>query len=1579
MQIKSISRVVAGFLILMGVIAAHAQPYSNAVTSLNPVGYWPLNESVAPPQPLNLTAHNLGTLGAVGNGFYGAWYQPSGNTWFITNNIVLTNGVTADGDAAMNCQFKPGQYIILPRNTNGVANSALTIVPPFTIETWVNPGTTGSQLGGIVSEGEVQLNAGGPNTNNPFYGGTGGTVWSGFALGQFANFFFFSCFNTNAFNNKASELDGPHTIVVGQWVHLVVTFDGTNETMFENGVKVAGPKKVPANAAGLFYVPDPTSPLMIGSGSDVAVNYGVAYTGGLDEVAIYHSVLPLSSIQNHYQTAFGTNATYGSNYTNSVLADSPTIYFRLDDAPTPTNAGYAAGTFPVANNYGSTGSAGNGVYQPGTTPGLPGPSYTGFGANTTSVGINGWFGAVDVGSSNLPAALNPTGITPMTTVTWFKTGPADSPGRLQEILGHSESSYRLVLGQVAGENHFNPGPGPELQFASPADVATNGFAFNDGQWHMVAGVTDGTNEFMYLDGVLAKSASNSAGINIAGSTRDLLLGGDPEDTAANANTPNTIQTFDGQIAQVAFWTNALTAGQIQSLFNAAGVPPYIWQQPVSVTTNAQQNVVVVTAARGSGATTYQWYQNGSPVSGQTTANLTFTPVTTNNAGSYFLVASNSFGSTTSSMINLVIFGPPAITQQTPTQLNIFAGSSPTLHMSVTGATPLIYQWQSNSVVIGGATNSSYTITNVQASATYTCTVTNILGTASINPISVTPVADPTAPFPVAVLGDGPSSYFRMDEASGTTCFDYVGGNNGIYTNVTLGIPGYDSQRTVQSDPSETAAEFGDFPAIGPNNDFAGYVPSYVNFGTNGNAEFSIEAWVNVYLFQNGGNCIVGLGYGNGGEQFVLDTGGASGALRFFVRNAAGTSIGATATNILANDGLWHQVVGVCDEAGGHVSVYLDGTLAASAAITSGSGILSSSFPMSIGARESANNNPTNYDFQLLGAVDDVAIYNKALTAGQIQAHFSASGLAPSISRILPTNNITTNQGSTITFTLTASGTAPLSYQWSDNNNNPIPGQTTASLTLSNLQTSQSGTYSVTVTNLYGSASTNASLTVVLGPPKFVQDITPSNVTTFATAPVTLSVDASGSQPLFYHWFQDGSLVGGATNSSFTFGALQGTNTYYCSVSNAFSFGTPTNSAIGTVVGVPVQTLNPSNFTSNMKITFSGYNRTETLQDFPVLVKFSTAISNFSYGQFASPSGGDLRFTDSGGVRELPYEIDQWNDSNGVSSVWVEVPQLSGTNSFILAYWGNSGDVTPPAYATNGSVWVPESFESLPSYNIVYHLKESTFPYEDSTTNYPALTGLAPTPGPGIVGTGEVFDGATTFLDSGVVSNLNSVFTLSAWVNIATNAQNIQTIWANQKGGFGSAGFAFFVDFFQTADQEVLIDTGDGTTGHEPTTAAGLVTFGQWHLVTAAINGTNSTVTFSVDGLPASVGAVTPDFTTNADVNLGRFTNSVFYFNGTIDEARIHSGIESSNWVWASWMTVASNSVFSSYATVASTAPPKVTLTIQEINGAVVLTWPQGTLQSAPAAAGSYTSMPTATSPFTNAISGSQKFYRVKVQ
>jgi hypothetical protein len=1534
MSKNSLVRATVTSLALIAGYTGQAQPYSNAVMALNPVAYWPLNETTQPTPFLNLTATNLGMLGATANGSYGAWYQATGNTFYLTNNISQVNAVTFpfDGSKAMNCQRQPGQYVVVPRNTNGVANSSLALNPPFSIEAWLQIGTTGNALGTIVSQGGfVNLNTGGPNPSNPYYGGLG-TGWAGVELGQYQDYLFLICNSTNG-QSKNNELDTSayntfKGFVVGQWVHVVATFDGTNEVIWTNSV-LSVQKAISPNAAGVRYVADPTTPLMIGSGSDVSASYGIAYQGAIHDVAIYTNLLSPTSITNHFQTAYGTNATYGSVYPSSVLADTPALYYRLNDAQSITNAGYPVASFPVATNYGSAGAAAAGAYQPGTTPGVAGPPFTGFGASSKSVAINGWLGAVDVGGGSIPAALNPTGTSPLTVAAWFKGGPADAPGRFQEILGHSDSSYRLALGQVAGENHFNPGPGPELQFVTPADVVTNNFALNDGKWHMVVGISDGTNDYMYLDGQLAKSGSNPTGINIVGSSRDLLLGGDPQYTTASPSSANTIRNFDGQIAQVAFWSNALTGPQIQQLYGAAAVPPSIVvQPPASVTSTSGYPVAISVVARGS-SLAYQWYRgNGTAVGGQTTASLSFNPVVQANAGTYYAVITNVSGAVTSSVVQLSVIGPPLVQQQSPTTAHVFVGTSPALRVTAEGAPPISYQWTKDGTAISGANNSSYTPdTSVTGTHSYNCIITNLYSTntpSPFNPISVTVLSDPTAPFPLQVLADHAIDYFRLNEAdqgggnNGLPAYDYAGGLNAAYTNTTLGQPGYTSDFTVQSDPSETSALFGGADS------FAGNVSSYLNFAApNGSsASFSFETWVSAYA-QTTNAGIVSLGSGNGGEQFCLDTGGPGFSYRFFVRDAAGVAHGATAA--FGPNGGWHHLAAVCDQPNGHIYLYFDGTNIASGTFPANIGMFSSSLPLTIGSRMEGPN--TAFDAQFNGAINDVAVYNYALTPTQVLNHYLAAGIAPIIT-LAPTNT-TVNQGATAIFYGGAIGTAPLHYQWSETSTGDLPGQTNANLVLTNVPLSDNGLfYVLTVTNIYGTASSYfAQLTVLEGPPQIVADLQPLFVENYVGTPYSYSVQVQGTAPLHYQWQRNGSNIPGATNSTYSFSTLAGTNYYVLTVTNNVSPYYAISST-GTNVGVPVPTLNPLDYGYKAQISLPGYNRGETLLDFPLLVQFGTNLPGFAYSQMASPTGGDVRFTDASGTRVIWHEVDEWNPA-GQSFVWVQLPRLAGTNdpsstnNYIWAYWGSAANGNPPAYATNGSVWVPQPFEGLPPFRVVYHLKESAFPFEDSTLINPALTGSAapPNPTPGVVGTGSGFTG-TQYLDAGIVTNLDDTFTLSAWINIPNSTANIQSTWANQHGGFGAPGFALFVNSYNNTDQIIDLATGTGTSGGEARTGNGSVGFGAWHLLSAAVDRLNATVQFSVDGVsvPQASGSVAAGFTNIADLRLGMFTDNNFGFHGTMDEARIQAGTNSINWVWASYMTVAANSSFQRYNATLNIAP-----------------------------------------------------------
>jgi hypothetical protein len=92
----------------------------------------------------------------------------------------------------------------------------------------------------------------------------------------------------------------------------------------------------------------------------------------------------------------------------------------------------------------------------------------------------------------------------------------------------------------------------------------------------------------------------------------------------------------------------------------------------------------------------------------------------------------------------------------------------------------------------------------------------------------------------------------------------------------------------------------------------------------------------------------------------------------------------------------------------------------------------------------------------------------------------SSGTKPTVTNQPASHGFYTGQN--VTFASGASGTAPLAYQWYFNTNSVLPAATNASLSITNLQTTNTGTYDMIVTNAYGSdTSAVVSLTVILPP------------------------------------------------------------------------------------------------------------------------------------------------------------------------------------------------------------------------------------------------------------------------------------------------------------------------------------------------------------------------------------------------------------------------------------------------------------------------------------------------------------------
>jgi hypothetical protein len=197
-----------------------------------------------------------------------------------------------------------------------------------------------------------------------------------------------------------------------------------------------------------------------------------------------------------------------------------------------------------------------------------------------------------------------------------------------------------------------------------------------------------------------------------------------------------------------------------------------------------------------------------------------------------------------------------------------------------------------------------------------------------------------------------------------------------------------------------------------------------------------------------------------------------------------------------------------------------------------------------------------------------------------------------------------------------------------------------------------------------------------------------------------------------------------------------------------------------------------------KITFSGYDKSGTLTNFPALIILSTNITNFDYSYFTSETGADLRFADSNETTELNYEIEQWN-TNGESCVWVQVPEIKNMNSFIYAYWGKTG-ASAPAYTMNGAAWSNGHIG-------VWHMSQADA--QDSTAHGHNGTaeGSVSNVSSGLIARANEFDADVDYIsvpDSDDFT-LSEDYSVSAWIN-----SDALTDWEAIMGTYNGAGFIF---------------------------------------------------------------------------------------------------------------------------------------------------------------------------------------------
>lgn len=165
-------------------------------------------------------------------------------------------------------------------------------------------------------------------------------------------------------------------------------------------------------------------------------------------------------------------------------------------------------------------------------------------------------------------------------------------------------------------------------------------------------------------------------------------------------------------------------------------------------------------------------------------------------------------------------------------------------------------------------------------------------------------------------------------------------------------------------------------------------------------------------------------------------------------------------------------------------------------------------------------------------------------------------------------------GSNVTFTVVASGTAPLTYQWQFNSVN-ISGATSATLTLNSVTTANAGNYRVIVSNSAGTAtSAQALLTVNVLATAPTITTQPASQTVTAGSNATFTVAATGSTPFTYQWLFNGTNLAGANSSILTLSGVTPAKagTYSAIVSNSAGFAKSANATL--TVNPPPTTAKP---------------------------------------------------------------------------------------------------------------------------------------------------------------------------------------------------------------------------------------------------------------------------------------------------------------------------------------------------------------------------------------------------------------------
>ncbi len=813
--------------------------------------------------------------------------------------------------------------------------------------------------------------------------------------------------------------------------------------------------------------------------------------------------------------------------------------------------------------------------------------------STDSKGSNGWHGGnkFNTGGFSLSGTINPAvagnGATVALSGAASATSTADNSGNYT-FAGLTNGSYMVT------PKHTGYGFTPGSQSATVNGANVSGVNFTaTSQTFSISGtispVAGGSGATVMLSG--AASATTTADSSGAYTFNGLT-------SASYTITPSNAGYSFTPVSQNVTMSTANVSG-VNFTDTAVAVAPTITTQPASQTVTTGQTAAFTVATTGSSPLSYQWRKNGTGILGATSSSYT-TPATTisDNGAQFSVVVSNTAGSATSAAATLTVNAAtvaPSITTQ-PANQTVTAGQTASFSVAATGTAPLSYQWQKNGVAISGATSSSYTTpatTSSDNGAQFTVAVSNTAGSVTSSAATLTVNAAPVAPSittqPTSqTVTAGQTATFTV-AAAGTAPLSYQWQKNGINiagaTAATYATPATttsDSGSTFRVLVSNTAGSVTSSAATLTVN-AAAVAPSITTQPSNQTvtagqtASFSVAATGTAplsYQWQKNGVAISGATSSSyttpatissdNGAQFTVAVSNIAGSM---TSTAATLTVNAAAVAPSLTTQPTNQTVTA-------------GQTASFSMAATGTAPLSYQWQKNgvniTGATAATYTTPATTTSDS-GSTFRVLVSNTAgsVTSSAATLTVNAAAVAPSITS--QPSNQTVTAGQTASFSVAATGTAPLNYQWQKNGAN-IAGATASSYTTPATSSSDNGAqFTVVVTNTVGSATSTAA-TLTVNAATVAPSITsqPSNQTVTAGQTASFSVAATGTAPLSFQWQKNGANIVGATASSYTTPATTTSDTgstLRVTVSN--SAGTVTSTAATLTVNAVI----PPTFTA----------------------------------------------------------------------------------------------------------------------------------------------------------------------------------------------------------------------------------------------------------------------------------------------------------------------------------------------------------------------------------------------------------------